>query len=221
METIIDSTTLQLADGQRVRLAGIETPVDAAVAAAAEQWLRDHAVGREVMLRHGVLDGDRYGRTVAHVFTDGEEGWLQADLVRAGLARVEGLAADSTCVSALLVEERFAREAGLGLWPGSPPIFAGSQALRAIDGAFVLVEGRVASIGRRERTVYLNFGFDWSEDFTVSMSAGDVARFEEQGGTLDALVGTDVRIRGWLTQRDGPWIRVDYPEQIEVLGGNR
>ena len=66
-------------------------------------------------------------------------------------------------------------------------------------------------------TVYLNFGRDWSRDLTVTIGIADVEVFEAEGGPLDILAGQRVRVRGWLRQWDGPWIRVDHPEQIELL----
>jgi endonuclease YncB( thermonuclease family) len=221
VEAVLDGATLRLVGGVEVRLSSIDMPrgFDAPDAAA---LLATLALGREVELRYGDLRSDRYGRALAQVHVLGEsEIWLQAALLDDGLARVMGSRDDRNCIAALLEHERIGRSAGLGVWAFAPPIYADAPALRAIDGAFTLVEGVIVSIGRRERTVYLNFGTDWSADFTVSFSVADANRFEEAGGSLDALVGQRVRIRGWLTQRDGPWISLDHPEQIEVLDESR
>jgi hypothetical protein len=221
VEAVLDGATLRLVGGAEVRLSMLDMPggLDDPAATA---LLTQLAAGREVELRHGDLRSDRYGRTLAQVYVlGGSEIWLQAALVEAGFGLVAGSRDDRICIAALLEYERTARASGLGLWAAAPTIDADAQALRAIPGAFALVEGTVLSIGRRERTVYLNFGNDWSTDFTVSFSAADANRFEEAGGSLDALIGRRVRIRGWLTQRDGPWISVDHPEQIEVLDESR
>lgn len=221
VEAVLDGATLRLAGGTEVRLSSLDMPggFDDPAAAA---LLTTLALGREVVLRYGDLRSDRYGRALAQVYVLGEsEIWLQAALLAGGLGRVMGSRNDRNCIAALLEHERAGRAAGLGVWALAPPIDADAPALRAIDGAFTLVEGTVVSIGRRERTVYLNFGNDWSADFTVSFSAADADRFEEAGGSLDALVGQRVRIRGWLIQRDGPWISLDHPEQIEVLNESR
>ena len=221
VEAVVDGATLRLAGGAQVRLASLEMPAGfddpAAMALLAEL-----ALGREVELRYGDLRSDRYGRALAQVYVLGEsEIWLQAALLAGGLGRVAGSRDDRNCVAALLEHERAGRAAGVGVWTVAPPIDADAPALRTIDGAFALVEGTIISIGRRERTVYLNFGTDWSADFTVSFSVADANRFEAAGGSLDALIGQRVRIRGWLTQRDGPWISLDHPEQIEVLDESR
>jgi hypothetical protein len=217
VEAIIDGATLRLAGGREVRLSAIEPPGGPFDAAAAGV-LAELALGREVELRYGGLRADRYGRATAQVFTLADAPvWLQGELVGRGLARVSGFREDRSCLAMLLDHERAARGAGLGLWPTQPPIDADAPVLGEVDGQYVLVEGLVISLGRRERTVYLNFGYDWSRDFTVSFSAADARVFENGGAVLDDLVGRRVRIRGWLTQRDGPWIRIDHPEQIEIL----
>jgi endonuclease YncB( thermonuclease family) len=217
VEAVLDGATLRLVGGAEVRLSALDMPGSFANPAASA-LLAELAMGREVEVRFGALRSDRYGRALGQVFVIGQpEVWLQAALLEAGLARVTGSRDDRTCVAALLEHERVGRADGLGLWLINPPADADAAALRSIDGAFTLVEGTVLSIGRRERTVYLNFGADWSTDFTVSFSAADANRFEQGGGTLDALVGRRIRILGWLTQRDGPWISLDHPEQIEIL----
>jgi endonuclease YncB( thermonuclease family) len=218
---VVDGATLRLSSGIEVRLGSLEPP-SGIHDATATALLTEIALGREVELRYGEVRTDRYGRTVAQVYVRSEpELWLQAALVERGLARVAGTREDRACIGTLLAFERLARAQGLGLWPLAPALDAIALALRTIDGAFTLVEGTVVSIGRRERTVYLNFGTDWTTDFTVSFPISIANRFEEEGGNLDALVGHRIRVRGWLTQREGPWISLDHAEQIEILDVSR
>lgn len=215
VEAIVDGTSLRLDGGRDVRLAGLAAA--GRQEADARATLESLALGRTVTLSYGELTADRYGRAVAHVFVAGENVSLQAILLDRGLAMVASSAADRTCIADLLTHEAAARDAGAGLWAGTPVLSAGSPELRTIDGAFVLVDGIVRSVGRRDRTLYLNFGGDWSTDFTVSMTNANAEIIEAEGGPLDALVGRVVLVRGWLTQRDGPWIAVDHAEQIEIL----
>jgi len=220
VEAIIDATTLRLEGGAELRLAGIEAiPPSPDLADAADALLTDLALGRMIEVRHGAVASDRYGRAVGHAFlvaADGEPS-IGIRLAGAGLARVSAPLGDASCSGALLAAERSARDAGLGLWPRHPPVSAYDPVLRTMDDGFALVEGTVLSIGRRERTVYLNFGRNWATDFTVSMTTAAAATIEAEGGPLDALVGRSVRIRGVLSDRDGPWIRVDGAWQIEIL----
>ncbi len=216
---VLDPVSLRLDTGLEVRLAGIVPFADAEeTAAAAVAYLEAVTLGKPVTLRYGASERDRYGRATAQVFIAGsDEAWLQADIVAAGFGIVDDLGGDRSCLAALLKPERAARADQRGLWSRRSPINAWADTLRNVDPRYELVEGRVVSIGRTERTVYLNFGDVWSVDFTVTIDAADANAIEAEGGSLDILVGQDVRIRGWLEQWDGPWIRVDHAEQIEVL----
>jgi len=89
---VVDGDTLLLEGGERVRLLGVDAPELAregrageAGAKEAKEFLRRLAEGRRVRLE---LDGepkDKYGRTLAYVFT--EEGEMaNEELIRAGLA---------------------------------------------------------------------------------------------------------------------------------------
>jgi len=220
-----DGLALRLADGRTLRLAGIDLPPVALSRPDPPAW-------KEAQAMLGALEGaavrfdaaskDRHGRIVAHAHlasAAGGEPWIQARLVGAGLAIVAATAGSRDCLGRLLGTEREAREARLGVWRDDHDIrrAATDPSLAGIDGLYQLVEGRLLSIGRRPYMVFLDFGRDWATDFTVSLAAATAAALEAEAGSLDALEGRMLRVRGWVTQRGGPTIRVDHPEQIEVL----
>ena len=213
--SIIDPVTVRLGDGLVVRLASLLPASDTERAMAQLETL---LIDRVVSIRYGETDRNRYGHAVAHIFVaESAEGWVQSELLIAGNAIVAGHAEERNCLAELLSFERIGRASGAGIWSTRTPLSAWSPLLRDVPPRFELVEGRVVSLGRTDRTIYLNFGTDWSVDLTVTIRSSDIAEFETNGVTLDDLVGQAVRIRGWLEQWDGPWIEVDHPEQIEVL----
>jgi endonuclease YncB( thermonuclease family) len=215
---VLDSVTVRLESGLMVRLAGITPPANAAIAADAAVALADLVLGAPAILRYGQRSRDRYQRATAQLYLAASpEIWVEAELAAAGFAIVSGSADDRSCLAELLAFEREAREAGAGLWRNQRPKDAWSNAIRDGGPRFELIEGEVVSIGRTERTVYLNFGNNWSTDFTVTMTTADAATIEAEGGPFDDLVGRRIRVRGWMEQWDGPWIRVDHAEQIELL----
>jgi len=72
---VIDGDTLDLVDGRRVRLLGIDAPEAGFQEKIAEpwaeestEWLRDRVEGYEVTLRIDEKETDRYGRTLAWIF---------------------------------------------------------------------------------------------------------------------------------------------------------
>ena len=204
---------LALDDGRMVRLAGIELAADARPAPA----------GEIVLKRIGERETDRYGRLVAHVFfvsENGAERWLQAELVRAGQARVSARVGDMACARALLADEQAARAAKLGLWGDPYYVIARAEDPAGVlksRGAFALVEGRVESVRESGGTIWVNFGRRWSEDFTVTIAKRNERMFSAAGLDPKSLSGRRVRIRGWIEERGGPWVEAARPEQIEVV----
>ncbi len=146
--------------------------------------------------------------------------WLQAWLVRNGLARVLPAPGLKPCTEALLALERQARAARLGLWGNvayAPKRSDQPKELLRLQHSFVLVEGTVLEVAERRRTTYLNFGSTWYEDFTVEVDTGAGAVVPAGIAALSALNGRRVRVRGWLVYRGGPMIPVNLAEQIELL----
>ena len=143
--------------------------------------------------------------------------WIQGALLAEGLARVHSLVDDRAMVAEMLVIERRARAARLGIW--SQPRYRVRPASEADAGlrSFQLVEGRVKAAAVVRGRGYLNFGDDWREDFTVSIGPRDRRRFEAEGIAIEDYEGRLVRVRGWVDSFNGPMIEATHPEQIEVL----
>jgi len=63
----------------------------------------------------------------------------------------------------------------------------------------------------------VNFGRRWSEDFTVTIAKRNAGNFAAAGFDPRTLTGRQVRVRGWVAERGGPWIEAVGPEQIEII----
>ena len=202
-----------------VRLAELDAPDPARSRAALETL----AEGKIVRLSYAGQTRDRYRRALAHVHViaaDGGETWLQARLVETGAARVLSHADNRAAARDLLVLEGHARAAGRGLW--SDPAHAvrdtHPDALAQDIGSVQLVEGRVIEATQlRSGRIYLNFGADYRTDFTVMIEAEDAPAFDAAGLTPAALETRRIRVRGWIEDENGPMIRIDHPERIELL----
>jgi len=70
-------------------------------------------------------------------------------------------------------------------------------------------------------TIYVNFGRRWTEDFTATLLKRNERAFNAAGLDLKKLSGRNVRLRGVIEERGGPWIELTSPEQVEVLSGDR
>jgi hypothetical protein len=84
-------------------------------------------------------------------------------------------------------------------------------------GRLALVEGRVLSVRLSGSTIYVNFGRRWSEDFTVTIAKRLERMFTAAGMEPKSLAHRNVRIRGIVEERGGPWIEVTRPEQIALV----
>jgi hypothetical protein len=169
-----------------------------------------------------MIDGvDRYGRLPAQVFlTDGR--WVQAEMVAGGHGRVTLEAEQGSCTGRLLALEDNARGARRGLW--SEPEYAVRQvddpSLSGRNGLYEIVEGRVVSVNRGRRMVFVDFGRDYWRDFSVMVPLAALQRFAEGGVPVEDLAGRRIRVRGILEESGGPAMRVYDPVAIEVLDEN-
>ncbi len=219
----LSGDTLRLADGRELKLAGVGAPLPAGsdrLAEAARRLLQRLAADKPLRLEFDRRPRNRYGQLLAQAHVpgrDGREVWLQAALLKQGLARVRGLPENTRAWPELLAIEDAARREGRGLWAYHSFAVIGPEAAARHVGSFQIVEGRVLSAAVVRKRGYLNFGEDWKTDFTVSLDRAALERFEESGLALASLEGRRLRVRGWLDFLNGPMIEIGYPEQIELL----
>jgi hypothetical protein len=207
---------LRLTDGTLVALAGVALPADPAPAVAKAREL----VGQGGVFLMGEGEPDRYNRIHAMVMLAGGLS-LQWNLLADGLARVRLLPGEHLCGENLLSAEDAARIGHSGLWAGHEYAIwrANDPSLLGQIGLYALVEGRVVSVGAGSRIVFLDFGHNWRRDFTVLVAASDADRFAAAGKKLESLAHRIIRVRGVIEENNGPAIRVDSPDAIEVLDG--
>lgn len=122
----VDGDTLELSDGTRVRLTGINTPESVDPRRPVE-WMGKEAsaytaslvTGQEIFLQPSRTPVDRYGRTLAWLWLpDGV--FLNAKLVYDGYAQVYTFSDNPDHAELLRQCEREAREAERGLWAPLP-----------------------------------------------------------------------------------------------------
>ena len=225
---IIDPQRLQLQGGRIIRLAGLDFPDydpedDSAedngkYTALAMDILRDMLIGKEVDLyQTPKKDWGRMGHHIAHL--ERQEGglWVQGTLLSLGLARVRTSQRNPEMAGQMITREEQARADGLGLWVEDTHRILTPDEAAGAAGRFALVEGRVESAAIKKNRVYLNFGQNWRDDFTVSIPPGSKRLFSKQGIDPLSFNGKTVRVRGWVEMYNGPYIEIDHPEAIEII----
>lgn len=117
---VIDGDTVRLADGELVRLLGIDTPEhEEPYWEEATTFLSDLVNNREVNLTFDYTRRDHYRRLLGYL-------WLGDTLVnllmiRAGLARVYAWPPDTLLFRRLVAAQTDARKARRGIWSLPPP----------------------------------------------------------------------------------------------------
>ncbi|WP_194164609.1 thermonuclease family protein [Microvirga thermotolerans] len=215
---------LVLSAGGAARLAEIRLPDSGPARPEAEAWLKT-LVDRPLLVTTGP-ERDRWGRLPVRIRIPDPAGGTDAAeaLVESGLAMVDPGTGETLCRPELLALEETARERNLGLWADAlyKPLDANRiDRLQDRFGTFVLVEGRVKSVGERRQRVYLNFGGHWAEDFTIIIPKRTWKTMTDRGATAASLEGRRIRVRGILEPWQGAAITVVVPEMIERLDNAR
>jgi endonuclease YncB( thermonuclease family) len=225
-ERVVRGDEIVLVDGRRLRLAAAEAPrpplserhaaarrAAAEAARAARDALAERVEGREIAFTEVAID--RHGRRLGHLYDTDAGQWIDAALVEAGHLRVVPTAATRACAARLLEAEARARQARRGIWSVDGLAVAATSDLAGRIGDWVVAEGRVISVGRAGRRIWLNFGEDFRRDFAVVMDDKDLERFRAAGFDALAATGWTVRVRGAVVFQDGPRMMIEGPERIE------
>lgn len=173
-------------------------------------------LGRETVSLHPLSEPDRYGRVAVTAF--GGESLLQSKWLEQGKAIIYGRNVSGACLEEMRRAENVARAENLGWWRENA-VFRSyqPQEIAKRKGRFAIVSGRILSVGDRKRRLYLNFGHNWAEDFTVSVAKTGAGRFNGDVDELIAAKGRRVEIRGLVELARGPLIRLFHVSQIRFL----
>ena len=214
-----DSFTLD--SGLEVRLAGVEAPKgDQPYADQARTALTLMVIGRKVQLLYGGARRDRYERALAQVkLTTGKGEWVEGELLRKGALRARTWADNRGMAAGMLEDEAYARNRGLGLWKLKDYRVLTPPETESQTG-FQIVEGKVLGVEALETGEALQFQRGAGDRFTAAVDAKALGDFGNAGKAPEKLVGKMVRVRGPIRfAAGGPVMKLDHPEQVEVLKG--
>ncbi len=192
---------LSAPDGRRFRLAAL---------------VGDAVVAGDRVVRIAVLGGaDRHDRLPVIAFD--ASGPVEVGILREGAARLTpSRLVPRDCWRLMEAAETEAVTARRGIWatPQSLLDTNDGEALKASDGRFVVVTGRVRSVRTVNRITYVNFGPPRSGALTVTIHDRDMPAFRESGLEPAAFRGHMLRVRGTVTIRRSPFIAAAMPEAI-------
>ncbi len=226
VQSVIDGDTLLLENGRELRLVGIQAPKLPLGRAGFKPWplaeesksyLAHLVENKELKIFFGQAAQDRHGRILGHAYLP-DGGWVQQDMLRAGLARVYTFADNRALAAELLSAEREARKKNAGIWADEYYAIRKADRIGREDyDSFQLVEGVVRDVAEVKKVFYLNFGADWKSDFTAQIPFSARKLFSAAKIKPKDLKGKPVRVRGWVYFKNGAMIDLTHPEQLEIL----
>lgn len=211
-----DGDTVMLADGRNVRYLGIDAPERDEpffheATSVNRQMVQMKQVRLEVCKRR---PKDKYQRTLASVYLPGQDEPVEIALLRQGLAEVFH---DPDCIRDCrpgwrMLLGAFRQKKGMFVDADAEPVPA-VLADRLI-GRYGLVVGTVDHLEESTKAIHLNFGSDWTTDFTATINNRDLPEFLRDGVFPAQLLGKEMTLFGKVVSSYGPRIYLDCPAQI-------
>jgi endonuclease YncB( thermonuclease family) len=210
---VIDGDTLTLTSGETIRLAGINTPEMAyksrpgePLAVEARDALQTQVSSGWVGVETAPQIKDRYGRTLAYLFTsDGAS--IQAALLRAGLASAVVISPNDRYLEEFTWAEDIARRFDRGIW--ALPYYAPHPPDR-VRGGYQFVHGRLSRIKIGEKW----FIFSLNQKFVILVRRTDWQAYF--GYSPWALDQATIVARGWVSQKKSrATLVISHPFMLE------
>jgi len=219
---VYDGDTLQLEDGRKVRLIGIDTPevfskkrhIPSEIKAsgqrartALQQQLSKAKM--RVGLDYGQQRFDRYGRTLAHVFT-AEGVNVQAHLIKQGHAIAFTTPPNDRLSNCYQQQENLARQAKRGIWQLAQYQLLEISQLKKAKQGFQRLQGKVTQLKKNSKHITLVIG----GILNVRIYKKDWPNFSLHH--LNTLQGKRVRVRGWLHKKKQRYqLNIRHPDALK------
>jgi len=228
VRAITDPMTFVLDDNQVVRLSEIDLPVypgedENPFAVLAHQRMKALFLGQKITL-YQTRDSKKgrtnaFGQDLGHIVKReaDKEVWAQGVLVEEGLVRYFSSISNDDMSALLLERERVAREAQKGLWETQKWNVKTPDTVMPYVGTIQVVEGVVSTTASKNNLIFLNFGADWKEDFTIAIESDVRRQLNKNGLNPLGLSRQKLRVRGYVEDRYGPSITLDAPDNLEIV----
>jgi micrococcal nuclease len=226
---VIDGDTIRLADGKLLRYIGLDTPEirlkkgeqfvysPQPFSIEAKEFNAKLVENRFIRVEFDLERVDQYGRLLGYCFIDGV--FVNAKLVEEGFAVTYTQPPNIKYADLFIKLQREARKQRRGLW-GAYEVVDHTMAHRYIN-QIRTVKGKVLKTYRSKRCIFLNFGSNYKNDFTIVIFNSSLKNFYSQG--IDPLVfynGKTIEASGRIKEYNGPEIIVNAPTEIEVSSDN-
>jgi micrococcal nuclease len=222
---IIEGDTFRLANGDTVRLIGIDAPeLSQPGGEVSREYLAHLLLGNPITLERGYEDRDNYNRLLRFVYIG--DLCINEEMIRQGYAEARYLPENLTREYYLQLEiQAEAAKAGLWSdnvfqprscidWDSNIPVISWAEADNYYN-QYVIIEGTIINTYNSGSVCFLNFHPDY-QYCTAVIFACDLPGF---AGPPDIYyLGRKVQVIGIIKQyRGSPEIIVKTPDQIRIL----
>jgi len=217
VKSVFDGDTVQLKDGRKIRLVGINTPEVAHRNSraqeggdAAKKWLAQMLMGKKVRLEFAEQKQDKYKRYLAHLFT--EDGLhINLELVRLGFASVNIFPPNTAYVDGLLKASNLAEKRKLGIWQYASYAIKPVQELNFNNKyGWQRIVGKVTQIKHTKKSVYLVM----SNTFKLRIKKQFLHFFTN----VDELKGKTIETRGWVNKSKNQMLmQIRHPSVLKII----
>ena len=217
VDKVYDGDSILLSSGDKVRLLSINTPevagrntFDQKGGEQAKQWLIQQLQNKKVYLEKDFERKDKYGRILAHVFTE-DKLHLNLELVKQGLATTSIYPPSIKYIKALVHAENQAEKQRLGLWGyrDYKPKKATKIPSKNAKG-WQRIRGKVKKITRKRKYSYLTL----TKQVFIKISHDSEPYFPQ----LNRYLGQKIEVRGWVRKyKDEFHILVRHHSALKVL----
>lgn len=238
---IIDPLRLQLDDRRIIFLTGLDIPdmhqlEPGDLSFAAIDLMKKLFLDKKVNIYQNpdtrADTKNRMGNEIAHITLLDNDLWAQGALIAEGLARVR-TTLDSRFIAAEMLQlediarknapERPAEDSeeqekpAPYIWNMEEYKLFDTDSVLNVSKGYHIVEGVVQKSAINNNRIFLNFGQNWRNDFTVAIKPESRRLFSKEGFEPLKWQGRTLRVRGWLQEYNGPYIEIDHPERIEFI----
>lgn len=223
---VIDGDTIRLSNGRLLRYIGLDTPEvrtkkngkfiydPQPFSLEATEYNRELVEGKAVRIEFDLEKQDKYGRLLGYCFIG--DTFVNAKLIQEGLAVLYTYPPNVKYVDAFVRSQKQARANKKGLWE-KHELIDPDQAHKYI-GQIRTVRGKVLSTYKSSKCIYLNFGSDYKQDFTVVIFKNSFGAFTKQAIEPTSFYRNKiVEVSGRIRKYNGPEIIVNTPYEIQIL----
>ncbi len=223
---VVNPLTVNLDNGGIIHLAGLDFPdldfyESGDLAITAQKILEDFLVNKKVIIYQTKSKDkghtNRMGHDIAHLVRANDNIWTQGLLLSLGVARVRTTQYNPEMAGQMLALENGARTNKSGMWNMDEHKILSPEQAEEYIGSYQIVEGKVQSASLRKNKLYLNFGNNWRDDFTVAISAFNLRKFVKAKIDPKQWNGKLIRVRGWIKSYNGAYMEIEHPERFEAL----